>query len=71
MSGMRKKIIVLALAGAAFVVPAASSPTSAEAYCSTYTPEIGCANSLPCAAYSAVRAHTTPYAKLPEMYCLL
>jgi hypothetical protein len=66
-----RKIMLLGLAGAAFVVPAASSPTPAVAFCAAYTQELGCANTVPCAAYGAVRGHATPYAKLPEMYCLL
>ena len=72
MSGMRK-ITLLALAAAAFVVPAASSPAPAEAFCvgTAISPELGCVNQLPCAAYSAVRDHAAPVAKLPEMYCLM
>jgi hypothetical protein len=66
-----RKITLLALAGAAFVVPAASSPTPAQAFCTAYTAELGCVNEAPCAAYAAVRDHASPYGKLPEMYCLL
>ena len=66
-----RKIMLLALAGAAFAVPAASSPTPAMAYCAAYSEELGCLNTLPCAAYSAARDHAANYAKLPQMYCLL
>src|SRR4051812_8789065 len=71
LSGMRK-IMLLAFVGAAFA-PALSSPAPAAAFCvgTAVEPDVGCVNQVPCAAYSAVRQHASPYAKLPEMYCLM
>jgi hypothetical protein len=64
-----RKIVLLALAGAAFT-PALAGTAPAAASCNTTIEETGCAEQIPCQAYGNLYDHSAVVQKLGRMDCI-